>query len=208
MGDSSALDKDRDKEQEGREVATVNVRLGDLLARLRGYVQTYKRHDEEESIEEPEGGSTKTVFTTEFEHGFAIVEDPQRASRQLYNFTRAYALETEGRNWITKQDLKMSVNIMLSTAPMSRTKVFRLLIEHDGVVSTSKIAESLNVSNHTAKRTMTEFKGLGLVDMTRIDPNNQTSEYIIELKDEFIWFLQDEFKELLKLVEGGEQQEE
>ena len=197
-------DKDRDKtHQEGREVATINVRLGDMLARLRGYVQTYKRRDEEEAIEEPEGGSTKVVFTTEFEHGFAIIEDPQRASRQLYNYTRACALATEGRNWITKQDIKMAVNIMMSTAPMSRTKVFRLLISSDGIVSTSHISDKLNVSSHTAKRTMTEFKGLGLVEMSRIDPSNEKSEYVIELKEEFNWFLQDEFKNLL----GTEEEE-
>src|SRR5688572_23015931 len=51
----------------------------------------------------------------------------------------------------------------------------------------------MNVSNHTAKRTMTEFKGLELVTMEKISENSN-SEYQITLKSEFEWFLTEEFK--------------
>ncbi|HJT85071.1 MAG TPA: hypothetical protein VJ697_11360 [Nitrososphaeraceae archaeon] len=53
--------------------------------------------------------------------------------------------------------------------------------------------QSLRISNNTAKRTMTEFKGLELVNMNRID-DNSNSEYKITLKSKFNWFLTNEFK--------------
>jgi predicted transcriptional regulator len=194
---------DHDKENDGRYVVTINVRLSEMLARLRGYVQTYKRREEAaEDVEEPEGGATKTTFSTEFEHGFAIIEDHDRAALQLSNYTRAYALATEGRNWIERKDLAMSVKIMLSTAPMARVKVFRLLIKNAGLLTTSHIAKELNVSNHTAKRTMTEFRGLGIADMERSQPDKSTSEYSIELKSKFDWFLKPEFEQLLQEAES------
>ena len=44
---------------------------------------------------------------------------------------------------------------------------------------------------HTAKKTMTEFKGLELVRMVRININSSNSEYKIILNSKFNWFLTD-----------------
>ena len=69
-------------------------------------------------------------------------------------------------------------------------------------MTTSQIAASLNISYHTAHRTMTELKALGLVEMekglegTAVAPN---SEFRITLDPRFNWFLD---KEFLQLREG------
>ena len=55
------------------------------------------------------------------------------------------------------------------------------------------MVESLGVSTPTAHRTMTELKVIELVEMKQ---NNNTSEFEIELREEFKWFLTDEFQEL------------
>ncbi len=55
---------------------------------------------------------------------------------------------------------------------------------------------SMRISNNTAKRTMTEFKGLDLVTMEKVDPNKSNSEYKITLNSKFDWFLTEEFKKL------------
>ena len=70
-----------------------------------------------------------------------------------------------------------------------------LLIAHQGELTTSQITTSMRISNNTAKRTMTEFKGLELVDMDRVG-DNSNSEYKITLNPKFKWFLTDEFKKL------------
>ena len=54
----------------------------------------------------------------------------------------------------------------------------------------------MRISNDTAKRTMTEFKGLELVTMERTNNNNSNSEYKITLNPKFNWFLTEEFSEL------------
>ncbi|MGI0014769.1 MAG: hypothetical protein ACREBU_15205, partial [Nitrososphaera sp.] len=77
-----------------------------------------------------------------------------------------------------------------------RVSIFDLLLAHNGTLRTHEIMDGLNTSSPTAKRTMTELKALGLVDMAHVDPGNQASEYQITLKSEFSWFLDKEFQEL------------
>jgi hypothetical protein len=88
--------------------------------------------------------------------------------------------------------------VVLSTASIERVTVFDLLLAYKGKMTTSQIANSLNISNHTAHRTMTELKALGLVDMTKESEANN-SEYQITLDPKFDWFLT---KEFLQLREG------
>jgi len=65
-------------------------------------------------------------------------------------------------------------------------------------MTTSQIANSLNISNHTDHRTMTELKALGLVDMKK-ESDATNSEFQITLDPKFDWFLT---KEFLQLMEG------
>jgi hypothetical protein len=60
---------------------------------------------------------------------------------------------------------------------------------------------SLNTTKPTARRTMTELKATGLVDMYDVNPNEYNSEKEIHLKPEFGWFLSDKFSELRGLKE-------
>jgi hypothetical protein len=69
-----------------------------------------------------------------------------------------------------------------------------LLLAHKGTLTTSKITATLNIKYHTAHRIMAELKGAGLVDIK--EPETETEEKIMTLKEEFDWFLSDKFKEL------------
>ena len=53
---------------------------------------------------------------------------------------------------------------VLSTAPIERATIFDILISHKGSLTTSEITKSLNITPHTAHRTMTELSALGLVE--------------------------------------------
>ncbi len=88
------------------------------------------------------------------------------------------------------------IKVVLSTASIERVKVLDLLIKSEGGrLSTSQITQALDVSNSTAKRTMVEFKGIGIVTMTQ-NGEYENSEKTINLKPKFKWFLTEEFREL------------
>lgn len=154
-------------------------RLGNLLAHLRGVVTTWE---------------TRETQGLDYAYAMSTIEDPSRARTQLRNLARGHALSL-GRNYITIQDLEIVVKVVLSTASMERVRVLELLLHSRGKLSTSQIMVCLNTSNNTAKRTMAEFKALGLVN--EFESEHDNSEKIIKLRDEFDWFLTEEFLKLL-----------
>ena len=107
-----------------------------------------------------------------------------------------------GRNYITSEDdLPMIVKVVLSTAPIERVTIFDLLLAHEGVLNVNEITQSLRLGAPTARKTMLELDILGLVDKND-DVNMVCSDGIvrkgseIRLKDEFQWFLSEEFTNL------------
>lgn len=122
----------------------------------------------------------------------ATIEEPSRAITQLTNLARGHAL-SQGRSFITKEDVSIVIKVVLSTASIERVAVFDLLLAHGGKLQTPVIIESLNVTSPTANRTMTEFKAIGLVDGKDIGSSHINE---ITLKPEFDWFLTEEFQEL------------
>src|SRR5207237_2482325 len=120
-----------------------------LLAKLRGVVPTWE---------------TKDTQGSEYAYSIATIEDSSRAITQLKNLAKGHGL-SQGRNHITLQDIPLIVQVVLSTASLERVTIFDLLISNKGTLTTSQITASLNTTNPTARRTMTELKALGLVDM-------------------------------------------
>lgn len=156
------------------------IRLAKLLAHLRGVIPTWETHDTEGS---------------EYAYAIPTIEEPDRAMTQLRNLARGHAL-SEGRNYITMEDLSIVVKVVLSTAVIERVKVFDLLLKHDGRLTTSQITAALNTTSPTARRTMTEFKALGLVAMQDSVDQNKNTVKEITLKPEFSWFLESQFQNL------------
>lgn len=156
------------------------IRLGELLARLRGFAQTWETHGTQGS---------------DYAYATPIIENPGRAIINLRNLATGHALSM-GRFSITQEDIPIVIRTALSTAPVERVKIFDLLLNNNGKLTTSEIEMNLNVSGPTASRTMTELKVLGLVDMKKENENHYNSTQLITLKKEFEWFLSDEFKRL------------
>jgi hypothetical protein len=181
------------------------IKLGKLLAYLRGVVPTWHTQDTQGS---------------DYAYGLPIIEEPDRAMQQLVNLAKGHALLT-ARNYVTADDLPLIIKVVLSTAPIERVTIFDILLGNNGILTVNQITESLNVSEPTARRTMTELKALGLVNMQKADAvcvdGIIRNSLIITLKEEFNWFLSDEFKTLRQdfvpaptctMVEGTEDQEE
>ena len=169
-------DKQKDEKKALRNV----VKLAQILAHLRGTLQTWE---------------TRDTQGTEYDYSLPIIEEPDRAITQLRNLARGHAL-SQGRNYITVTDIPILIKVVLSTASIERVKVFDLLIKSEGGrLSTSQITQALDVSNSTAKRTMVEFIGIGIVTMTQ-NGEYENSEKTITLKPKFKWFLTEEFRKL------------
>jgi len=163
-----------DNSKDDKKTSQIIVRLGKLLATLRALVTTRETDDTQ---------------GLNYDYGFANREDPQRAMTQLRNLARGHAL-SQGRDYLTLQDMPLIIKVVFSTASIERVRIFELLREHNGKMTTSQIAKSLNISNNTAKRTMAEFIAIGLVDLDEIE----NREKQITLKDKFDWFLNEEFQ--------------
>jgi Mn-dependent DtxR family transcriptional regulator len=153
------------------------IRLAQLLAYLRGVVSTWHTRDTQGS---------------NYGYGMAIKEECDRAIQQLYNLARGHAL-SQGRNYITLEDIPLIIKVVLSTASIERVTIFDLLLAYKGTMTTTQIATSLNISQPTALRTMTELKALGLVEMVNGDSNTPAK---ITLDPQFSWVFDKEFVEL------------
>ena len=188
------LDKSKD------DISSIKIiaRLAILLARLRGNISVYKSTDRDDlviPIIDNSNNTTAVNYSEGFIHSIPTIENPSRANQQLYNLARGHAL-AHGRNYITEGDIPLIIKVVLSTGSIERVSILDLLIAHNGTLTTSQITMNMRTSNNTAKKTMTEFKGLDLVTMERVDPNRPNSEYKITLNSRFDWFLTDEFKKL------------
>jgi hypothetical protein len=167
-----------DSEKDDDEALYIIIKLGKLLAHLRAVVPTW---------------DTSGSQGTDYAYATPMKEEPDRAMEQLRNIARGFAL-SKGRNYITKEDLSLVIKVVLSTASIDRVNIFDLLIAHKGTLTTKIITESLNTSPKTAHRIMVELKAVGLVDMK--ESNYSTEEKEIALKDDFDWFVGEEFSKL------------
>ena len=133
------------------------IRLARLLTHLRGVALTWNTYGTQGS---------------DYAYTLPTIEEPDRAIQQLTNLARGHAL-SQGRNYITLDDIPMIINVVLSTASKERVTIFDLLLAHNGKLTASKIEKSLNMAPPTARRTMLELWVLRLVD--KDNPEDTTS---------------------------------
>jgi hypothetical protein len=159
------------------------ARLSKLLAHLRGTVSTWE---------------TMGSQGLEYAYSTAYIEDKTRAATQLYNLARGHAL-SQGRTQITiDDDLPLIVKVVLSgAASIERVKVLSVLLAKTDqpYLNVDDITDVTGTSEKTAKKTMAEFKALGLVDLVRLTEGDN-GEIQIRLKDGFKWFLSEGFRKL------------
>jgi hypothetical protein len=173
-----------DHMKDDKESEKIIIRIGKILAHLRAVVATWETDDTQ---------------GLDYAYTLAIREDPTRAMTQLRNLARGHAL-SQGRNYLTIEDMPLLIRVAFSTASLERVMVFELLIQHRGKLTTSQITASLNTTNNTAKRTMAELVAIGLVHLGDIDSSNGSREKQITLKDKFNWFLSYDFQSVRNLT--------
>lgn len=181
--ESGLLKMSWDHDRDDKRTERIVVKLGKLLVYLRAVVTTWETDDTQ---------------GLNYAYTLATREDPLRAMIQLRNLARGRAL-SQGRNFLTMEDMPILFKVVFSTASLERVRVFELLISNGGKLTTSMIEASLNTSNNTAKRTMAELIAIGLVTLGEVKSDSGSNEKQITLKDEFDWFLRAEMQSVRNL---------
>ncbi len=99
-----------DKQKDEKNALKIIVKLAQILAHLRGTLQTWE---------------TRDTQGTEYDYSLPIIEEPDRAITQLRNLARGHAL-SQGRNFITIADIPILIKVVLSTASIEKVKIFDL----------------------------------------------------------------------------------
>ena len=166
-----------DRSKDPKEYLLIISRCATLLAHLRGIINVWVQDD---------WGGEKCHFNP------PTIEKPDRLNQVFYNMARGHAL-THNRTQIGKEDLLPIVELALDSAPTIRSKLFRKLIEYDGVMSTSNVMEALNCSRPTASKEMETLRILGICHITEDSHGNVGQpEKELHLTSQFDWFLSDE----------------
>jgi hypothetical protein len=180
------------------------VELCELLANLRGVVNTYEHSIRRNAMYDATASAEKNLNTREdlFENDFAIREDPQRAIAHLKSLAMGHAI-SQARNYLSSRDIPIVIKTALSSAPIARVRIFDLLLQYEGELTTSSICRELKISPHTAQRAMTELYILEIAELHSLSKYSN-SELKIKLMDKFSWFLSTEFEELREGFRPGD----
>ena len=177
---------DWDKDQDPHEVKLVIARCAKLLAKLRGVINIWKERGDD---------------GVEYSYNSPVIEKPDRINQLFYNLCRGHALAT-GRTQINSQDLQSVIELAIDSAPTTRSRLFRKLLENGGSMTTSQVEADLQCSKPTALKEMETLRILGICQLVD-DPQNSLRDSfgkvfwqgkIMILSDKLKWFLSDECK--------------
>ena len=182
------------------------AQVSNLLKGLRGTVyiskskgKTRRNNSSEVSDDYANKNNQDSSFfnadESDYDTDYPIIEDASRAVILLRNLALGNAI-SQGRNFINLDDVPLIIDVALSTTTRARSELIKLLLEHDGELTTSTIVNENKVSAPFAKKTMRELGALGIVDLSAIAVYNN-SELKITLTKEYSWFKGDQFKQLL-----------
>lgn len=166
------------KESDPDDCLLVIARCAELLAVLRGAIQLWhSEHDGNVS------------------HNVPVIEQPDRINCLLYNLARGHALVC-GRRQLQLSDLAPVLEVTFDSAPSIRSRVFRGLLEHGGILRTAQVERILRCSKPTALKEMEALAVLGVADKLEVAPEYGRPEHELRLAQRFAWFTTAECKAL------------
>ena len=176
---------DWDKTRDKQEYKVIVARCARLLARLRGVINVWK---------------DRTRESEAYDYTNPVIEMPDRINQLFYNICRGHAV-IHGRTQINKEDLKLIVELAIDSSPTTRAKLFRKLLENNGVMKTSDVESALKCSKPTALK---EMEALKILDVCYITENSYGEvgepEKEIHLTEDFKWFLSEECKTIRNIL--------
>ena len=165
-----------------RDCLRVIAKCARLLAHLRGAINVWSIGDDGEKLS----------------HSVPVIEKPNRINTLLYNLARGHAIAC-GRQQLVPEDLWPVLDLTFDSAPTTRARVFRALIER-GTLSTSDVVKLLRCSPPTARKEMEALAVLGVAEKSDGYGKDQAGrpEIEITLDDRFEWFASPECEALMK----------
>jgi hypothetical protein len=133
--------------------------------------------------------------TEKLSHNVPVIERPDRINSLLYNLARGHAL-ISGRRQLTTDNLWPVLDVAFDSAPATRAKLFRHLVEANGTLATTDVTKLLRCSPPTARKEMEALSVLGIVSKgTEDDEEVGRPATEITLAKEFGWFCGQECKQ-------------
>ncbi len=166
-----------DRGGDPRHVVERIVRLGELVAKLRGVVM----------VSRGRFGNDDYLWQT------PIVEEPIRVTELLYCLAQGHAL-TYGRLQLNEEDLPPVARVALSSGPDDRRKVFQEILIRGGAVTTTQVEKALDTSRPTARVILTTLKVLGFGE---IEERDGPHPHTFVLGTDHRWILEPEEQALL-----------
>jgi hypothetical protein len=170
-----------DKAQDTQANKLIIARSARLLAKLRGVINVWRDKGEQGE---------------EYSYYSPVIEKPDRINQLFYNLCRGHALVC-GRTQINSQDLRLVVELAADSAPTIRARLFRKLLENNGVMKTGEVEAALQCSKTTALKEMETLKILEICYITQdsygVVGEPEKTLYLIK---DFDWFLSDECKKI------------
>ena len=154
------------------------TRCAKLLARLRGVIH----------VREKTTGSSEVSY----EYHPATKEFPDRITQLFYNLCRGHAV-ISGRKQISSDDLRLIIELTISSAPITRANLLRGLLLKNGHMKTREVKAYLGCETPTALKEMETLRILGIATITK-ESNGHVGEpeKKIHLSEDLEWFLSDE----------------
>jgi hypothetical protein len=180
------------KENDPDNCLRVIARCARLLASLRGAINVYRLDT--------------TSGDEKLSHSVPVIEKPLRINCLFANLARAHALIC-GRRQLTEDDLWPVLEITFDSAPPTRAKIFRHLIEKGGTLKTSDVVDLLRCSPPTARKEMEALTVLSVVNKWDADEAGRP-DTIITLAESFSWFRSEECSSLMERRLGHMQENE
>ncbi len=175
-----------DRNADSEEISLVIVHCSKLLARTRGLISRwFEKHGRNGLVE--------------YEYSPPVIENPDRLSNLFYNLCRGHAVLT-GRNQINTEDLKLVVELAIDSAPPTRARLFRGLVDNGGVMTTTQVQAHLECSKTAAGTEMRTLEALGVCKIVeKYEGKVGQPPCQIQLAPEFEWFLSEE----CRLIRGS-----
>ncbi len=177
---------DWDKKNERREYILMITYCGKLLANLRGVINWVDQTKEDG-----------------FSYQNTVIENPDRIIQLLYNQSRGHAV-LAGRTAITDEDIAGIIKLAIDSAPPNRGRLFRLLIAHNGELTTTQVEQLLQekgqISKPTATKEMATLVALGVCESKKLKAGVGRPEGVIRISPDFEWFVSEECKRLMGFI--------
>ena len=162
FNDGQKRNVDWDVEKNEENATKIIVNCARLLCNLRGAIQVWEDDYKDEVLYES-----------------PLIEKPMRIVNIFQNIAKGHAI-SEGRNYITLEDVWMIPMITTSTMPEDRLTALKVFLEdYEQVLDIEEIADKMRVSKKVARKTMKTLEVLRIIEDSELNNISHKKGFIL-----------------------------